>query len=277
MNATGMTLATAAGLALVVVLIALNGVFVAGEFSLLAVDTSEVDVKAGAGNRRARAVRALLRRLSFHLGGAQLGITLTSLVLGIIAEGTIGELLVRALGSWAEPAVAAAAISVVAIALVAVTQMVFGELLPKNLAVSRPLGVSTALAPVLRLYGIIAAPVTLLFNGIANATVRALGLRPTEELRIVRTRTSSSTWCARRGTERSVTRRPRCSCGHCGWAARTRRMRSRPVRPCRRWPPVPLSTISSSWRARAAIRGFRCWAPAVTTCSVSPRCAMSSR
>ncbi len=183
-----MTLATAAGLALVVVLIALNGVFVAGEFSLLAVDTSEVDVKAGAGNRRARAVRALLRRLSFHLGGAQLGITLTSLVLGIIAEGTIGELLVRALGSWAEPAVAAAAISVVAIALVAVTQMVFGELLPKNLAVSRPLGVSTALAPVLRLYGIIAAPVTLLFNGIANATVRALGLRPTEELRIVRTR-----------------------------------------------------------------------------------------
>ena len=66
--------------------------------------------------------------------------------------------------------------------------MVFGELLPKNLAVSRPLGTALSLAPVLRLYGTIAAPLTLLFNGIANATVRGLGLEPTEELRIVRTR-----------------------------------------------------------------------------------------
>lgn len=183
-----MTLGLAAGLALVVVLIALNGVFVAGEFSLLAVDTSQVDVMADAGNRRARGVRALLRRLSFHLAGAQLGITLTSLMMGIIAEGTIGEVFVRVLGPWSEPAAATVAIGVVAIALAAGTQMVFGELLPKNLAVSRPLGVSMALAPVLRLYGILAAPVTLLFNGIANATVRALGLQPAEELRIVRTR-----------------------------------------------------------------------------------------
>ena len=185
---TGMTLGLIAGLALVVVLIALNGVFVAGEFSLLAVDTSQVDVLAAQGRLRARGVRALLRRLSFHLGGAQLGITLTSLVLGIIAEGTIGELIERALGGWAEAVASTGAIAVVALALAAVFQMVFGELAPKNLAVSRPLRVSMWLAPVLRIYGVIAAPVTLLFNGIANATVRGLGLQPTEELRIVRTR-----------------------------------------------------------------------------------------
>lgn len=183
-----MTAGLIAGLAFVVVLIVLNGVYVAGEFCLLAVDTSQVDVLAGQGQRRARGVRALLRRLGFHLAGAQLGITLTSLVLGIIAEGTVGRLIEWALGGWGTSLASAGVVAVVAIALAAAAQMVFGELLPKNLAVSRPLGTSLALAPVLRLYGIIAAPLTLLFNGIANATVRGLGLEPTEELRTVRTR-----------------------------------------------------------------------------------------
>ena len=183
-----MTLGLIAGLGIVVALIVLNGVYVAGEFCLLAVDTSQVDVLAGQGQRRARGVRALLRRLNFHLAGAQLGITLTSLVLGIIAEDTIGGLIEWSLGGWGETLASAGVVAVVAIALAAVIQMVFGELLPKNLAVSRPLGTSLALAPILRLYGTIAAPITLLFNGIANATVRGLGLEPTEELRIVRTR-----------------------------------------------------------------------------------------
>ncbi len=183
-----MTLGLIAGLGIVVALIVLNGVYVAGEFCLLAVDTSQVDVLAGQGQRRARGVRALLRRLNFHLAGAQLGITLTSLVLGIIAEDTVGSLIEWALGGWGETLSSAGVVAVVAIALAAVIQMIFGELLPKNLAVSRPLGTSLALAPILRLYGTIAAPITLLFNGIANATVRGLGLEPTEELRIVRTR-----------------------------------------------------------------------------------------
>ena len=183
-----MTLGLIAGLGIVVALIVLNGVYVAGEFCLLAVDTSQVDVLAGQGQRRARGVRALLRRLGFHLAGAQLGITLTSLVLGIIAEDTVGRLIEWALGGWGASLASAGVVAVVAIALAAAAQMVFGELLPKNLAVSRPLGTALALAPVLRLYGTIAAPLTLLFNGIANATVRGFGLEPAEELRIVRTR-----------------------------------------------------------------------------------------
>lgn len=183
-----MTLGLIAGLGIVIVLIVLNGVYVAGEFCLLAVDTSQVDVLAGQGQRRARGVRSLLRRLNFHLAGAQLGITLTSLVLGIIAEDTVGRLIEWALGGWDPSLASAGVVAVAAIALAAAAQMVFGELLPKNLAVSRPLGTSLVLAPVLRLYGTLAAPLTLLFNGIANATVRGLGLEPTEELRIVRTR-----------------------------------------------------------------------------------------
>ncbi len=183
-----MTLGLTAGLVLVVVLIALNGVFVAGEFCLLAVDTSRVDAMTAAGNRRARGVRALLRRLSFHLAGAQLGITLTSLVLGILAESTVGGLIEWSLGGWGATVASTGAVAVIAIAVAAALQMVFGELLPKNLAVSRPLETAVLLAPVLRLYGVIAAPITRLFNGIANATVRGWGLQPAEELRIVRTR-----------------------------------------------------------------------------------------
>lgn len=171
------------GLALVVLLIALNGLFVAGEFSLLAVAAVHVRVPAATG--RARSVDALLKRLSFHLGGAQLGITLTSLVLGVVAEDTIGSLLGQIGGPFVH---GTALVGAAAIALAAALQMAFGELAPKNLAVSRPRQTSAALASVLRLYGVLVAPVVLLFNGIANRIVRILGLQPTEELRVVRTR-----------------------------------------------------------------------------------------
>ncbi|MDG2112785.1 MAG: CNNM domain-containing protein, partial [Actinomycetota bacterium] len=168
---------------LVLVLISLNAVFVAGEFSLVAVDTSRIDVMAGEGNTAARLVRGLLRRLSFHLAGAQLGITVTSLLLGVIAEDALGPIVTIIPGIDSGTGAVAA---VVAIVVATVVQMVFGEQAPKNLAVTRPLGVSLTLAPILRLYGVVAAPITLLFNGLANRTVRLLGTEPTEELRVVR-------------------------------------------------------------------------------------------
>lgn len=171
------------GLVAVLVLIALNGIFVAGEFSLVAVEASRIDVMADRGNPAARLVRSLLGRLSFHLGGAQLGITVTSLLLGLIAEDALAPVLELIPGVGSDGGALSAA---VAIAVATVVQMALGELAPKNLAVSRPLGVSLFLAPILRLYGIVAAPVVLLFNGLANRTVRALGIEPTEELRTVR-------------------------------------------------------------------------------------------
>ena len=171
------------GVAVVLVLIALNGIFVAGEFSLVAVDVERVDLMADAGHRRARIVRQLLRRLSFHLGGAQLGITVTSLLLGLLAEDTIGPLLeyIPGVGLISGPTRA-----ILAIGIAAVVQMVFGELAPKNLAISRPLGTGLWLAPILRLYGLIAAPVTSTFNGISNLLLRTGGIEPAEELRSLR-------------------------------------------------------------------------------------------
>ena len=171
------------GLVAVFVLIALDGIFVAGEFSLVAVDAERVEVMASEGHRRARTVKKLLSRLSFHLGGAQLGITVTSLLLGFLAEDTIGEFLGYLPGFNLTSGPAQAGI---AIAIAAVIQMVFGELAPKNIAISRPLGTGLWLGPILRVYGVISAPVTATFNGLANRLLRLCGIEPVEELRSLR-------------------------------------------------------------------------------------------
>ncbi|MEG3595722.1 MAG: hemolysin family protein [Actinomycetota bacterium] len=171
------------GLGAVLILVALNGIFVAGEFSLVAVDIERVEVMAEQGHRRARVVRKLLTRLSFHLGGAQLGITVTSLLLGLLAEDTIGAVLDFLPGISLTPGPSRA---VIAIGIAAVLQMIFGELAPKNLAISRPLGTGLWLGSILRIYGLLAAPITTAFNGLANRLVRLGGIEPVEELRSLR-------------------------------------------------------------------------------------------
>jgi CBS domain containing-hemolysin-like protein len=162
-------------------------VFVAAEFGLVAVDRSRVDADAEAGSRRARLVRSLLRRLSFHLSGAQLGITITSLVVGFLAEPTIGRLLEPAL----EPLVGERAVRgvslAIALVIATVAQMVVAEMVPKGLAIARPDAVARLLAPFIAVYGTVFGPVIHVLNGAANWTVRRLGMEPTEELSEVRT------------------------------------------------------------------------------------------
>ncbi|MSW30413.1 MAG: DUF21 domain-containing protein, partial [Actinobacteria bacterium] len=82
----------ALGLIAVAVLIIANGFFVAAEFALVAVDRAKVENDADSGRRRALLAKGLLRHLSFHLSGAQLGITVTSLLIGLLAEPAIAEL-----------------------------------------------------------------------------------------------------------------------------------------------------------------------------------------
>ena len=177
---------TALGLVAVAVLITANAAFVANEFALVAVDRGRVSRHAKEGRSAARVTEKLLRRLSYHLSGAQLGITITSLVLGFIAEPTVAAVI--------EPAVAAVVgessgrgVSIaVALALATTVQMVLGELVPKSLAIAYPTGTAYFLAPVMRAYGIVVKPVVALFNGCANWVVRRLGIEPQEELRSVR-------------------------------------------------------------------------------------------
>jgi len=160
----------------------MNGFFVAAEFSLVAVERTTVERKAATGARRPRIVSGLLRRLSFHLSGAQLGITLTSLGLGFVAEPTLGELIEPAL----EPLVGESSRGFsIALALIIATafQTVMGELVPKVIAIARPVPVVLAVAAPFRMVSLLMGPFVRVLDGTANAIVRRLGVEPAHELR----------------------------------------------------------------------------------------------
>ena len=164
-----------------------NGFFVAGEFSLVAADRPKIEALARGGDRRARSAMAALRSLSFQLSGAQLGITVTSLIVGFIAEPTIAvaiDPLIRALGI---PESSSLGISItIALIIATATQMVLGELVPKNLALARPVGLALWISTPMRLINLAMRPLILFLNNSANWTVRRLGIEPQEELNTVR-------------------------------------------------------------------------------------------
>ncbi len=171
-------------LVVVVLLVAANAFFVAVEFALIAADRSKLEARAADGSRRAQAAVHAVQRMSFHLSGAQLGITLSSLVLGFMAEPLVAVLLDPLLSPvFGEEATMTV---VVALALATVFQMVAGELIPKNVAIARSEALALALAPAARIVHGAMTPIIWLFNGSANWAVRRLGIEPQEELTAVR-------------------------------------------------------------------------------------------
>lgn len=174
-------------LGLALLLITGNGVFVAAETALVTVDRHRVEEAARGGDARARRVAAALRRLSTELSGAQLGITVTSLAVGLLAEPSAARLLrgpLRALGT-PDGAVEAVAVTL-ALLLASVVQMVFGELVPKNLALARPLRTAKAVITAQAGFSTLARPLIAVLNGTANRLLKMVGVEPTEELRSAR-------------------------------------------------------------------------------------------
>ncbi|MEU9100062.1 hemolysin family protein [Streptomyces sp. NPDC048361] len=169
-------------------LILANGFFVAAEFGLVTVDRPDAERAAAEGDRRARTVVRALRELSFQLSGTQLGITITSLVVGMLAEPALADLLDGPIGATGLPAGAVSGISVVlGMLLAAAVQMVIGELVPKNWAVSKPLQVARFVAGPQDRFSRLFRPVIALLNTVANRLVRALGVEPADELASART------------------------------------------------------------------------------------------
>lgn len=168
-------------LLIVGLLVGINGFWVAVEFALVAVDRSRLQAE-GTRSWRARTALDLIRRLSFHLSGAQLGITVTSLILGFLIEPLAAQLLEPLVGG----VMGRGATIALGLALATVFQMVVGELVPKNIAIARAEQTTLALAPLAKLLNLAAAPFIHLFNSAANATVRRLGMEPQEELQHVR-------------------------------------------------------------------------------------------
>ncbi len=118
-----------------------TAVFVAAEFSLVALDRSAVERSVQAGDARSVGVLAALRRLSTQLSASQVGITLTTLLVGYLAEPSIARLLATPLSASACPTRPSTPWrSRVALVLATAFSMVVGELVPKNLAIARPLG-----------------------------------------------------------------------------------------------------------------------------------------
>lgn len=164
-----------------------TALFVAAEFSLTALERSTVEAHARDGDRRARQVRHAHRTLSFQLSGAQLGITLTTLVTGYIAEPVLARLfepLCTALG--ASPGAARGISLVISLVLATSLSMVYGELVPKNIAITAPLAIARLTAIPMITFSTVFSWLIKLLNGTANWVVRHLGIEPAEELRSAR-------------------------------------------------------------------------------------------
>lgn len=169
-------------IALGVVLTAGTAVFVAGEFSLVALDPSTVETRAAEGDRRAATVRKALGRLSTLLSGAQVGITLTTILLGYTMQDALADLLTGVLSGWMAQSVAAGTAVVTALVVVNGLSMVFGELIPKNATLADPLRAAGVVAPLLMGFTAVLRPVIVVLNDTANLVLRRLGIEPAEEL-----------------------------------------------------------------------------------------------
>ena len=163
-----------------------TGFYVAGEFALITVDRSRIQQLAEGGNARAHSVLEGLRTLSFQLSGAQLGITITSLLVGFIIEPTVGEALAPLVHAIWPGASSLAVANAVALSFATAVQMVVGELVPKNYAIARPTELALAIATPFRLANRLFRPLITALNGAANWTVRLMGIEPREELQGVR-------------------------------------------------------------------------------------------
>jgi CBS domain containing-hemolysin-like protein len=173
----------ALGLLAVLALILANGYFVAAEFAFVAARRGRLEDQAEAGDRKAARAVEVQKRLSFVLSGAQLGITVTSLVVGFIAEpvfaAALGPLL--AVFDLGETAVRSISLTV-GFLIATMAQMALGELGPKNLAIAKPEPIARALAGSTALYTRVAGPLIRLFDGSANRLLRAVGIEPVDEL-----------------------------------------------------------------------------------------------
>ncbi|WP_227466525.1 hemolysin family protein [Nocardioides dongkuii] len=189
-------------LALALLLVALCGIFVAAEFSLVTVDRGRVEQAAAGGDVSAQGVQTALRSLSTQLSGAQVGITLTNLGIGFLAEPAISELIRGPLESVGTPSGAVGPLAIATgLVLSTVLTMLFGELAPKNFAIALPMETARATQGPMRAFTAINKVPIKLLNGSANALVRRLGIEPQEELRSARSSSELASLIQRSATE----------------------------------------------------------------------------
>ncbi|KAB8196821.1 DUF21 domain-containing protein [Nonomuraea phyllanthi] len=171
------------GLLALLLLTAATGYFVAQEFAFVAADRALLREQAAAGDQAAEKALQVTSRLSFMLSGAQLGITVTALLVGFLAEPAIATIVRPWLADTGMPDTMITGLSVAAGVFVAtVVQMVLGELAPKNLGIARPEPVAKFLAGSTLAYLAVVGPVVKLFDSAATGLLRRVGIEPVEEV-----------------------------------------------------------------------------------------------
>jgi CBS domain containing-hemolysin-like protein len=171
------------GVLLAIVLIGANAFFVAAEFSLISARRDRLEALAEQGKTRAVTVIRAGEQLSSMLAGAQLGVTIASLLLGRIGESAVASLLRTAFGLTGMPwAVLHTLAFVIALALVVTLHVLLGEMVPKNIALAGPERTAMLLVPPYLAYVRAARPFIVFYNKRASAILRALGVEPKDEL-----------------------------------------------------------------------------------------------
>ena len=196
-------------LLLVAFLVLLNGFFVAAEFAIVKVRSTQLEARARAGDRRAKGAQRVVDRLDAYLSATQLGITLASLGLGWIGEPAIanlieGPLLSLGIGSAAVVHTISFAI---AFATITVLHIIVGELAPKSLAIQRAEGVTLWAARPLHWFYVLFRPFIWVLNGLANRLLRLFGVSPASEHEVVQSEEELRLILAEAGRSRTVAKR----------------------------------------------------------------------
>jgi len=170
-------------LLLTILLVLLNGFFVAAEFAIVKIRSSQIDVRTDLNKTLAKTAKNIVSNLDSYLAATQLGITLASLGLGWVGESSLAPIVVKIFdlfGLDSPQWISFAQDSAMWIAFIIITilHIVFGELAPKSLAIRYPANTTFAIAWPLRVFYIIGRPIIWLMNGLANFILRIIGIKP---------------------------------------------------------------------------------------------------
>lgn len=185
-------------------LVALNGFFVAAEFAIVKVRGTQLEARLQGGERRARRAKHVTEHLDAYLSATQLGITLSSLGLGWIGEPAVATLVeppLAALG-LGTPAIVHTVAFAIAFGIITFLHIVLGELAPKSLAIQRSERVTLWTAGPLHAFYVVFKPAIWALNGVANALLRIVGVRPASETDVVQSEEELRLLLAHAGKQR---------------------------------------------------------------------------
>src|SRR5690606_22269209 len=162
-------------------LVFLNGFFVAAEFAIVKVRSSQIEIKAKSGGAVAKIAKHITQHLDNYLAATQLGITLASLGLGWVGESVMKHILIDILlffgaGDSFAASFSQTAAPITAFAIITILHIVFGELAPKSLAIQRPVSITMGVSFPLHVFYLIFRPFIWLLNGFANALLKLAGI-----------------------------------------------------------------------------------------------------